>query len=61
MKIRQINIDHDDVTFYFDNDPEPFTVREFTPNSVTRKYLETIENLLLSYPHFVKKKDNERG
>ena len=35
-----------DVTFYFINDPDPYSINEFKKNSKTRNRLEKIEKLL---------------
>lgn len=50
--ITKIEIDHatKDVTFYFDDDPEPFSAGEFEPGSERREQLDAVVNLVLLGP-----------
>lgn len=48
-KIRGIVVEHDDVTFYFEDSDEAFSVGEFIPDTPTRRALEEIERSVLDY------------
>lgn len=44
----KIEWEDQDLTIYFKNNPEPFSITEFTINSSTRDLLEQLENDLLN-------------
>lgn len=50
LKIRDVTVHGDDVTFFFEEFDQPWGVIEFEPNSPTRRWLEKIEDAIFEGP-----------
>jgi hypothetical protein len=48
--IDQVEIEDDDVIFFFEDSDEPFSVREFEKDSPTRKWMEELIESIFSSP-----------
>jgi hypothetical protein len=52
--IKKIEVDGDDVTFYFEGSTMPFSYREFIEGSETHTYLLSVQSLIRDYNESVR-------